>query len=132
METIRRRVDRFDNVIPLEILHRLYRHRCFRFHVRKTKRLRTVCPFFCIVLISCIFICGRVARSSRNIDDLRMDLRIDYKMALDMTYGMLVLEMIHRVIVCIFEVRATLLKSGVEDRLTEIEKYCRHFGCSMV
>lgn len=39
-----------------------------------------------------------------------MDLRIDYKMALEMTYGMLILEMIHRVIVCTFEVRASLFK----------------------
>lgn len=50
-----------------------------------------------------------------NIDDLRMDLRIDYKMALDMTYGMLVLEMIHRVIVCIFE--AFWLQGGVNGRV---------------
>lgn len=38
-----------------------------------------------------------------HITDLQMDLRIDYKMALEMTYGMLILEMIHRVIVCTFE-----------------------------
>ncbi|XP_017876225.1 protein FAM8A1 [Ceratina calcarata] len=41
-----------------------------------------------------------------DIDDLdlvKANLRIDYKMALEMTYGILVLEIIHRVIVCIFE-----------------------------
>ncbi|KOC60499.1 Protein FAM8A1 [Habropoda laboriosa] len=41
-----------------------------------------------------------------DIDDLdlvRANLRIDYKMALEMTYGILMLEIIHRVIVCINE-----------------------------
>ncbi|XP_014475749.1 PREDICTED: protein FAM8A1 [Dinoponera quadriceps] len=38
-----------------------------------------------------------------DLDVLQTDLRIDYKMALEMTYGILLLEVIHRVIVCIFE-----------------------------
>ncbi|XP_053972703.1 protein FAM8A1 [Hylaeus volcanicus] len=50
-----------------------------------------------------------------DIDDLRMNLRIDYKMALDMTYGMLVLELINRVIVCILE--AIWLQYGVNGRV---------------
>ncbi|XP_076238568.1 protein FAM8A1 [Calliopsis andreniformis] len=50
-----------------------------------------------------------------NINDLRMDLRIDYRMALEMTYGMLILEMIHRVIACIFE--AFWLQHGVNGRI---------------
>ncbi|XP_392534.3 protein FAM8A1 [Apis mellifera] len=53
-----------------------------------------------------------------DIDDLdlvRANLRIDYKMALEMTYGILVLEIIHRVIVCIFE--AFWLQHGVNGRI---------------
>ncbi|XP_031837646.1 protein FAM8A1 isoform X2 [Nomia melanderi] len=50
-----------------------------------------------------------------DIDDLRMNLRIDYKMALEMTYGVLVLEMIHCAIVCIFE--AFWLQHGVNGRV---------------
>lgn len=41
---------------------------------------------------------------------VRANLRIDYKMALEMTYGILVLEIIHRVIVCIFEVSMLLIE----------------------
>lgn len=40
----------------------------------------------------------------RDVDDFSMNIRIDYKIAVEMTYGMLVLEIIHFVIVCIFEV----------------------------
>lgn len=43
-------------------------------------------------------------RDLEDIDLLQANLRIDYKMALEMTYGILILEIIHRVIVCIFEV----------------------------
>ncbi|XP_060813751.1 protein FAM8A1 isoform X1 [Bombus pascuorum] len=53
-----------------------------------------------------------------DIDDLdlvRANLRIDYKMALEMTYGILILEIIHRVIVCIFE--AFWLQHGVNGRI---------------
>ncbi|XP_043524667.1 protein FAM8A1 isoform X2 [Frieseomelitta varia] len=53
-----------------------------------------------------------------DIDDLdlvRANLRIDYKMALEMTYGILVLEIIHRVIVCIFE--AFWLQHGINGRI---------------
>ncbi|XP_020289306.1 protein FAM8A1 isoform X1 [Pseudomyrmex gracilis] len=38
-----------------------------------------------------------------DLDLLQTNLRIDYNMALNMTYGILILEMIHRMIVCIFE-----------------------------
>jgi len=38
-----------------------------------------------------------------DLDLLQTNLRIDYKMAVEMTYGILILEIIHRVIVCIFE-----------------------------
>ncbi|KAH0946318.1 hypothetical protein HN011_007747 [Eciton burchellii] len=46
-----------------------------------------------------------------DLDLLQTNLRIDYKMALEMTYGILILEVIHRVIVCIFE--AFWLQHGV-------------------
>ncbi|XP_018393261.1 PREDICTED: protein FAM8A1 isoform X2 [Cyphomyrmex costatus] len=46
-----------------------------------------------------------------DLDLLQANLRIDYKMALEMTYGILILEIIHRVIVCIFE--AFWLQHGV-------------------
>ncbi|XP_012226875.1 protein FAM8A1 isoform X1 [Linepithema humile] len=46
-----------------------------------------------------------------DLDLLQTNLRIDYKMALEMTYGILILEIIHRVIVCIFE--AFWLQHGV-------------------
>ncbi|KZC13667.1 Protein FAM8A1 [Dufourea novaeangliae] len=50
-----------------------------------------------------------------DIDDLQMNLRIDYNMALEMTHGMLVLETIHFVIVCTFE--AFWLRYGVNGRI---------------
>ncbi|KMQ93134.1 protein fam8a1-like protein [Lasius niger] len=46
-----------------------------------------------------------------DLDVLQTNLRIDYKIALEMTYGILILEVIHRVIVCIFE--AFWLQHGV-------------------
>ncbi|EFN77793.1 protein FAM8A1 [Harpegnathos saltator] len=46
-----------------------------------------------------------------DLDVLQTNLRIDYKMALEMTYGILILEVIHRVIVCIFE--AFWLQHGI-------------------
>jgi hypothetical protein len=36
---------------------------------------------------------------------LQRNVKIDYKMALEMTSEILLLELIHRVVVCIFEVR---------------------------
>ncbi|CAK9806852.1 Protein FAM8A1 [Anthophora plagiata] len=53
-----------------------------------------------------------------DIDDLdlvRANLRIDYKMALAMTYGILMLEIIHRVIVCMTE--AFWLQRGLNGRI---------------
>lgn len=38
------------------------------------------------------------------LDMLQTNLRIDYKMALELTSGILILELIHRVFVCVFEV----------------------------
>lgn len=52
-------------------------------------------------------------RDIEDLDLLQTNLRIDYKMALEMTYGILILEVIHRVIVCIFEVRRS---SGITVR----------------
>lgn len=37
-------------------------------------------------------------------DMLQTNLRLDYKMALELTSGILVLELVHRVFVCVFEV----------------------------
>lgn len=37
-------------------------------------------------------------------DMLQTNLRIDYKMALELTSGILILELIHRIFVCVFEV----------------------------
>ncbi|XP_066591701.1 protein FAM8A1 [Prorops nasuta] len=50
-----------------------------------------------------------------DFDLLQRNLHIDYKMALDMTYGILVLEVIHRIIVCIFE--AFWLQYGMNGRI---------------
>ncbi|XP_076763276.1 protein FAM8A1 isoform X2 [Xylocopa sonorina] len=50
-----------------------------------------------------------------DLDLVRTNLKIDYKMALEMTYGILVLEIIHRVTVCIFE--AIWLQHGVNGRI---------------
>lgn len=57
--------------------------------------------FFQICFISHIFI----YRNIEDLDVLEVNLHLDYKMALEITYGLLILETIHRVIVCIFEVR---------------------------
>lgn len=57
-------------------------------------------------------------------------MRIDYKMALEMTYGILVLEIIHRVIVCIFEVSMLLIEILNDDFNKNI--FFRHFGFNMV
>ncbi|XP_043251406.1 protein FAM8A1-like [Colletes gigas] len=50
-----------------------------------------------------------------DIDDLLIKLQIDYQITLDMTYGVLVLKMVHRVIVCILE--AFWLQYGVNGRI---------------
>lgn len=50
-----------------------------------------------------------------DIDDLWMNLRLDYIMALEMTYGMIVLQIIHCVIACIYE--AVWLQHGVNGRM---------------
>ncbi|XP_012150462.1 protein FAM8A1 isoform X1 [Megachile rotundata] len=50
-----------------------------------------------------------------ELDLVRANFRIDYKMALEMTYGILVLDIIHRLIVCIFE--AFWLQHGVNGRI---------------
>ncbi|XP_078052489.1 protein FAM8A1 isoform X2 [Augochlora pura] len=49
-----------------------------------------------------------------DIDDLWMNLRIDYIMSLEVTYGMMVLQIIHCVIACVFE--AFWLQHGVNGR----------------
>nr|XP_033321232.1 protein FAM8A1 isoform X1 [Megalopta genalis]XP_033321233.1 protein FAM8A1 isoform X1 [Megalopta genalis] len=49
-----------------------------------------------------------------DIDDLWMNLRIDYIMSLEVTYGMIVLQIIHCVIACVFE--AFWLQHGVNGR----------------
>lgn len=51
-------------------------------------------------------------------------------MALEMTYGILVLEIIHRVIVCIFEVSMLLIEILNDDFNKNI--FFRHFGFNMV
>lgn len=57
-------------------------------------------------------------REIEDLDLLQTNLRIDYKMALEMTYGILILEVIHRVIVCIFEVRD--LSAESREKLIEL------------
>lgn len=39
-----------------------------------------------------------------SLDMIQTNLRIDYKMALELTSGLLILELIHRIFVCVFEV----------------------------
>ncbi|XP_046618127.1 protein FAM8A1 isoform X1 [Neodiprion virginianus] len=46
-----------------------------------------------------------------DLDMIQKNLRIDYEMALEMTSGILILELIHRIIVCIFE--ALWLQHGI-------------------
>ncbi|XP_071859057.1 protein FAM8A1 isoform X2 [Bombus fervidus] len=53
-----------------------------------------------------------------DIDDLdlvRINLKVDYKITLEMKYGILILEIIHRVVVCIFE--AFWLQHGVNGSI---------------
>lgn len=57
------------------------------------------------------------SREIEDLDLLQTNLRIDYKMALEMTYGILILEVIHRVIVCIFEVKNFSVESC--EKITE-------------
>jgi hypothetical protein len=40
-----------------------------------------------------------------DLDVLQQTIKIDYKMALEMTSDILLLELIHRIVVCVFEVR---------------------------
>ncbi|XP_014219830.1 protein FAM8A1 [Copidosoma floridanum] len=49
------------------------------------------------------------------LDMLHANLKIDYKMALELTSGLLVLELIHRIFVCIFE--ASWLQHGRNGRV---------------
>ncbi|XP_058801767.1 protein FAM8A1 isoform X2 [Phymastichus coffea] len=48
-------------------------------------------------------------------DMLQTNLRIDYKMALELTSGILILELIHRIFVCVFE--ASWLQHGRNGRI---------------
>lgn len=50
-----------------------------------------------------------------DFDLLQMNMRIDYKMAIELTSGILILELIHRVIVCIFE--AFWLQRGLNGHI---------------
>ncbi|XP_012254647.2 protein FAM8A1 isoform X2 [Athalia rosae] len=50
-----------------------------------------------------------------DLELIQKNLRIDYKMALEMTSGILILELIHRVFVCIFE--AIWLQHGINGRI---------------
>lgn len=58
----------------------------------------------CIIIVIQLYLFSDI----EDLDVLQTNLRLDYKMALEMTYGILVLEVIHRVIVCIFEVKRIL------------------------
>lgn len=41
-----------------------------------------------------------------DLDGLQLDMKkMDYRVALQMTHNIMILEIIHRVVVCIFEVR---------------------------
>lgn len=50
-----------------------------------------------------------------DADFLQTNLRIDYKMAVEITYDLLILEIIHRIIVCIFE--TFWLQHGINGRI---------------
>ncbi|XP_046479610.1 uncharacterized protein [Neodiprion pinetum] len=54
---------------------------------------------------------GRRDIERYDLDMIQKNLRIDYEMALEMTSGILILELIHRIIVCIFE--ALWLQHGI-------------------
>ncbi|OAD58492.1 Protein FAM8A1 [Eufriesea mexicana] len=54
-------------------------------------------------------------RDIDNLDLVMASVRIDYKMALQLAYGMVVLEIIHRITVCIFE--TYWLQHGINGRI---------------
>lgn len=98
MEKICSGVYRLSDAVSAKVFNYFHCDRCIRFDV---------CKHYNAQFYEFVYIYTKLSsfRDINDFDILQTNLRIDYKMALEMTYGILILEAIHRVIVCFFEVR---------------------------